>query len=657
MPATLNKNTYMLLGNLNVSYNTFMTLLIVSFIAGVLTVLAPCILPLLPVILAGSITETKNRRRPFIIIASLSVSVFLFTLILKGSTALIDVSPSFWTYVSALILAAFGLTLLFPITWAKLVLKIPGHNKPDSWISKGYGETSSVWTDIIVGAALGPVFTTCSPTFFVILATVLPQSLAMGLIDLAAYIIGLALVLLLIALIGQRLVDHLEWATNPMGWFKRCLGILFIVLAVLIAFGADKKIESAILNSGFFDVTTLEQSIHQSLEGQSKLPNNNQSADNLSASTSVSVLHGSNNQKPNTNNQILTAIPSLPPGVKVPVDNDEGKYIEIKNPADFVNSAPFHLADYVGKKVILIDFIDYSCINCERTFPFLNDWYAKYKDQGFIVVAIHTPEFSFEKIKSNVQMAADMFGLKFPIVMDNDYSTWNAYGNEYWPHKYLIDIHGRVVYDHIGEGNDDVTEGKIVELLNKRKLFLNEQGVVTYGKSAVAEQTIQTESPETYFGALRNEYFGNGDQGVTGTNTYTIPQTLTPNKFYLGGAWNIQNEYAQTAGSTGSPQAADMTDSPQHTSSQLSYIFTASKMYIIASLADGSSMTSATAQVLIDGKPIPAQWVGSDVSGTAILKIDQSRLYSLYSNPVMGRHRIDIIFNKPGVRVFTFTFG
>ena len=125
-----------------------MTQLIISFIAGVLTVLAPCILPLLPVILAGSVTETKNTRRPLIIIASLSASVFLFTLLLKGSTALITVSPSFWSYVSAGILALFGLTLLFPETWAKIVLKIPGHNKADKIVSKGYGDKHSLWTDI-----------------------------------------------------------------------------------------------------------------------------------------------------------------------------------------------------------------------------------------------------------------------------------------------------------------------------------------------------------------------------------------------------------------------------------------------------------------------------------------------------------------------------
>lgn len=157
-----------------------MILLLVSFIAGALTVLAPCVLPLLPVILAGSTVNTKNRRRPMIIIVSLSLSVFVFTLLLKGSTALIGASPTFWNYISAVILAVFGLTLIFPETWARIVLKIPGHNKPDRWITKGYDGTGNFWTDVIVGAALGPVFTTCSPTFFVILATVLPQSLSFG---------------------------------------------------------------------------------------------------------------------------------------------------------------------------------------------------------------------------------------------------------------------------------------------------------------------------------------------------------------------------------------------------------------------------------------------------------------------------------------------
>ncbi len=607
-----------------------MTLFVVSFIAGVLTVLAPCVLPLLPVILAGSVSETKNRRRPFIIIASLSLSVLAFTLLLKGSTALIGASPIFWNYVSAVILAAFGLTLLFPIAWARLVLKIPGHNKPDRWISKGYGKESSVWSDIIVGAALGPVFTTCSPTFFVILATVLPQSFAMGIIDLLAYILGLALVLLLVAGIGQRIIDRLEWATNPTGWFKRVLGALFIILAVLIAFGADKKIETAILNAGFFDVTRIEQSIHQALEDPRALPSSG-----LDQSQSGTIQSASS-----------TSEATVRPGY-IPPQKSLGKYIELVKIAGFINSEPFKLADLVGKKVILVDFVDYTCINCQRTFPYLNDWYAKYKDQGLEIVAIHTPEFSFEKDIANVRMGIAQFSLKFPVVLDNDYATWNAYRNQYWPHKYIIDIHGNVVYDHIGEGGYPETEAEIVQLLKERKQVLNETGSVTMGTSTMpVGYQILTQSPETYFGSLRNELFGNRPSSFdSNKGIFTIPDTLKPNMFYLGGNWNIENEYAET----------------QSSSTQISYVFTATNMYVVAQSPNnsGSSGTAnpVSAQILIDGKPIPEQWAGKDVSKDGMLILDQSRLYHLYSNTGLMKHRIDIIFSKPGVRVFTFTFG
>ncbi|MES2314352.1 MAG: cytochrome c biogenesis protein CcdA [Patescibacteria group bacterium] len=585
-----------------------MTLLIISFIAGILTILAPCVLPLLPVILGGAVAEVKNKRRPFIIISSLSISVLVFTLLLKGSTALITVSPSVWSYVSAIIFLAFGLTLIFPESWARVVLKIPGHNKPDRWISRGYTHGESFWTDVIVGAALGPVFTTCSPTFFVILATVLPQSLAMGVIDLLAYIIGLALSLLLISFIGQRLVNRLEWLSDPKGWFKRTLGFLFIILACAIAFGWDKKAEAGILRSGFFDVTSIEQKLHQYLDG-------------ISAGISKTDTDG------------------IYPGV---ADRNSVRYTDIVRPSGFVNSDPFTLSSLIGKKVILVDFIDYTCINCERTFPYLNDWYAKYKDQGLEVIAIHTPEFSFEKDIKNVAAAAKQFGLMFPIVLDNDYSTWNAYGNQYWPHKYLIDITGHVVYDHIGEGGYAETESEIVKALNGRMKFLGQSGSVTMGSTTVQGVAIQTQSPETYFGASRNELFGNGYQGTAYKNNFTIPSTLDVNTFYLGGSWDIQREYIKSTS----------------TDAQLSFVFKASKMYIVASPSFSSSGTAipVKAKVLIDGKPITSAQSGSDVKN-GIVTIDSSRLYNLFSDTVVGAHRIDIIFSSPGVEAFTFTFG
>jgi thiol-disulfide isomerase/thioredoxin len=143
-------------------------------------------------------------------------------------------------------------------------------------------------------------------------------------------------------------------------------------------------------------------------------------------------------------------------------------YKELVNPSGFVNSDPFQLKDIVGKKVILLDVMTYSCINCQRTFPYANAWYEKYKDKGLEIVAIHTPEFAFEHKIENVRDAMTKFGIKFPVVLDNDYGTWNAYGNNYWPRKYLIDIDGFVTYDHIGEGGYDETELQIKNALKER---------------------------------------------------------------------------------------------------------------------------------------------------------------------------------------------
>lgn len=236
-----------------------MTFLAISFIAGVLTVLAPCILPLLPVVI-GSSASGRSKATPYIVVASLGVSIILFTYILKASTVFIMVPPEVWMYVSGGILFIFGLTLVFPNLWDKVpgIAKLSiGSNK---LLGAGY-QKKSVWGDILIGAALGPVFSTCSPTYFVILASVLPASFLLGTVYLLTYTLGLSLILLFIALLGERFAAKLSGFSDPNSTFKRGLGVLFVVLGLLIISGYEKKLETAILDGGYFDITKIEHKL------------------------------------------------------------------------------------------------------------------------------------------------------------------------------------------------------------------------------------------------------------------------------------------------------------------------------------------------------------------------------------------------------------
>ena len=240
-----------------------MELLVLSFVAGILTVLAPCILPLLPVIIGGSLAD-KSIVRPIVITASLAVSVVVFTLLLKATTAFIEIPQMFWTYFSGGIILLFALSLLFPFTWAKLTHGLV----PSKFSIKEKGE-KLLYTEskkgglvpmILMGAALGPVFASCSPTYFLILGTVLPASFGLGLLYLVVYALGLSLVMFLIAFAGQKMFAKISNISDPRGPFKKGLGILFLFVALAILTGVDKKIEAAILDTGF-NISNFEQQL------------------------------------------------------------------------------------------------------------------------------------------------------------------------------------------------------------------------------------------------------------------------------------------------------------------------------------------------------------------------------------------------------------
>ena len=311
-------------------------------------------------------------------------------------------------------------------------------------------------------------------------------------------------------------------------------------------------------------------------------------------------------------------------------------YVEIVNPAGFVNTndQPIKIADYVGKQVILLDVMTYSCINCQRTFPYLVKWYETYRDDGLIIIGIHTPEFAFEKDKKNVEKAMKGFGITFPVVLDNDYGTWNALENRFWPHKYLIDINGNVVYDHAGEGKYDEIESKIKELLKERAEVLKTDANVEAGLTSTSIAEIQTESgsPETYFGSLRNEFIGNGVMGKEGVQSYVFPGSIEKNRLYFGGTWNIATEFAASV------EAATV-----------HYKYVAKEVYIVA-----ESETGGTIEVLQDGVVVSTD-AGADVREGKV-QVKDSRLYKLIKNDSSDEHLLELRVS-PGVKLFAFTFG
>ncbi|MCR4311147.1 MAG: redoxin family protein [Candidatus Taylorbacteria bacterium] len=315
---------------------------------------------------------------------------------------------------------------------------------------------------------------------------------------------------------------------------------------------------------------------------------------------------------------------------------------ELINPTGFINTpdnGPVTLQNLIGKKVILLDIWTYSCINCQRTIPYLRSWHDKYKDKGFEIIGLHVPEFEFEKDYGNVVEAVKKLGVTWPVVLDNNSNTARAYGMRYWPEEYLIDIDGFIVHKSIGEGNYDVTENEIQKLLKERLDVLGVEGVVDETITKIdASSSPRAQSPETYFGSSRNELLGNGTAGVSGEKTFRLPETFKLNTLYFGGQWNVMPEYAKSTGEN----------------AHIVFKYKARNVYFVA-----RSKPSIAIEVLRDGVPLSGE-KGADISvsaDTTKATISESRLYKLIENDDGGEHTLHLIVPKAGLEAYTFTFG
>lgn len=588
-----------------------MLLLLISFIAGILTVLAPCILPLLPVIVGRSIAgPTPTRSRLFIVVASLGISVILFTLILKASSLLIDIPQDFWKWVSGGIIFFFGVTMTFPNLWEKFSFANTLSIKSNKVLAKGY-QKNSVWGDIIIGASLGPIFSACSPTYFVILATVLPVSFFLGIIYLFTYVLGLSLALIAIALLGERIMARVGEVSDPNGWFKKIFGIIFILVAIAIISGYDKKFQISLLDAGFLDVTKIEQRL---LERNDEKNTDMEKGSDTDKNTELL-------NKNKTNGEPFLS-----------VKEKSNKFIlapDISTPDGFINTnnLPITISEFKGKKIVLLDIWTYSCINCQRTIPYLNEWHKEYEDEGLVIIGLHTPEFSFEKVQKNVEKAVKDFDIKYPVVLDNDFSTWQAYENQYWPRKYLIDIDGYIVYDHAGEGQYKEAEVAIQKALRERagRLGMNSEVSLNISEpeSIVSVEFEKVKSPEVYFGSARNGLLVNGKNGISGEQVFSLPSVILFNKLYLNGTWDVTPEYAENE-SVGS----------------IIFNYEAKNVYITAGSLQG----------------VEVEIYKDDVLVKKIIIKDEG-LYPLIQDGDYGRHTLRVMILKPGLKAFTFTFG
>ncbi len=567
-----------------------MFLILGAFIAGILTVLAPCVLPLLPVIIGGSVSgDTKDKKRPLIIAGSLAISLIIFTLLLKATTLFINIPPQAITYFSGGIIILLGLFTLFPFLYVRIVAKLGIETSTQKALGKSFNNKNSFIGPILTGAVLGPVFSSCSPVYAYIVASILPVSLTKALIYITAYVIGLSLFLLIIGYFGQRLIGRVKVLSNPKGLFQRTIGLIFIFVGILVITGSAQSLQTYVTEHTPFNFNAI-------------------SATFLPKTKNAITSKGLFNIKP----------------YKAP---------QFKDISAWINSKPLALSHLKGK-VVLVDFWTYSCINCVRNNPYLEHWYKTYKKYGLVVVGIHAPEFSFEKVKSNVQAAVKAQHLTYPVGMDNNFATWNAYNNQAWPTSYLINSKGYIVRVHAGEGQYVQEEQAI------RQLLTNDGANLSDVKPTVSSNYVpisKNQTPETYLGSNRaSDYVGTPALAANPQATFTLSNNLGINDWSLGGTWKVQSQKITAEGN-----------------STLNIKVAAKYVYLV-----GGSPSSANIGVYLNNKPIYGSgFAGPSVNKQSQLVIQQSTLYRLVSFKKFTKGDVIKLTVPNGVSLNVFTFG
>ncbi|HXY07627.1 MAG TPA: cytochrome c biogenesis protein DipZ [Terriglobales bacterium] len=576
-----------------------MLIYLLAFVGGVLTILSPCILPVLPFVFARADQPFRRAGLPLLVGMALTFSLVAIAAAFGGHWV-VRLNQG-GRYVAMLIFLVLGVSLLFPSVAEVLARPfVRSGNRLQSSPAAGNG----IGKSFVLGISTGLLWAPCAGPILGLILTgaALQGPGARSSFLLLSFALGAATSLGIALFAGNRVFSVMKRSLSFEIWIRRALGGAVIMGVVAIALGWDTN-----LLTKFSFVNTAKAEEHL-----------------------IGALHP---EPP----AVLTTSAAEP---QVPLA-DEGPLPDLGGAVGWLNSAPLSNKSLRGK-VVVIDFWTYSCINCLRALPYVEGWAAKYKDAGLVVIGVHTPEFAFEKERTNVEKAVRDLKITYPVAIDSDYRIWEAFNNRYWPAHYFIDGKGRIRYHHFGEGEYDLSERVIQELLKENGTqLLSVSGTTVPGVGAEAAADVaDVRSPETYIGYHRAEHFASQETiAKDSRKTYTPLPRLSLNQWALSGTWKVGEESAVLQTAPG----------------KIAFRFHARDLHLV--LGTTKEDKPVRFKVTVDGTP-PGEDHGVDTDTNGFGKVQGHRLYQLLRQKGTVEDRtFEIEFLDPGVQAFAFTFG
>ncbi len=625
-----------------------MVLFLLAYLGGVLTIVSPCILPVLPFVFARADQPFLRRGLPLLAGMAATFALIATLAAVGGGWA---VQANEWgRWAAIVLLGLFGITLLFPAASDRLTRPLVALGSRLSESADRAGEGGGVGSSLLLGVATGLLWAPCAgPVLGLILTGAALQGASVQTtLLLLAYAAGAATSLALALLVGGRVFAAMKRSLHAGEWIRRGLGALVLVAVAAIALGVDTGFLTSV---SLASTASLEQGLVDKLRpgtGGNAAPKSSvvmSGGEGAMMMSANPAMMGANNAMAGAN-VAMTGNPAMmmksnAASVAEPPLPVEGVAPPLAGATEWLNSPPLTLAQLKGK-VVLVDFWTYSCINCLRTLPYVRAWADKYRDQGLVVIGVHAPEFAFEKNIANVKKAVADLKIDYPVAIDNDYAIWRAFKNEYWPADYFIDAEGRIRDHQFGEGDYTGSEHTIQRLLAEAGHGGVAGGFVEVkasGAEAAADMN-DVRSPETYLGYERAEHFASpGGEVHDAAHIYAAAGGARLNEWSLTGDWTVSGESA----------ALDAKDGG------IAYRFHARDLHLV--LGPGADGKPVRFRVTIDGAA-PGDSHGADTDADGAGTVTGERLYQLVrqKGPVADRD-FAIQFLDPGVRAYSFTFG